>query len=71
MTAGTASSDDYTPALEDECERLFEFRRARFESLGLNEFQAFALADAHVDWHDAERLIKSGCPADVAVDILL
>ena len=71
MTAGTASSDDYSPAVEDEYERLFAFRQGRFRELGFNPFQALALAEAHVDWHDAERLIKRKCSPDVAVDILL
>jgi hypothetical protein len=71
MTAGTASSDDYAPAVVDEYERLFAFRLERFKGLGFNEYQAFTLAEAHVDWHDAERLRRGKCPTDVAVDILI
>lgn len=42
----------------------------RFRHLGFNELQAETLADAGVDWHEAERLIDKGCDHLVALDIL-
>ena len=79
MTAGTvsggpsggSSGDDHPDPGDDEYERLFEFRERRFLAIGFNHFQAVALAVAQADWHEAESLVKDGCPLDVAIDILL
>lgn len=52
-------------------EITLSFVETELLGLGFNPFQAAALAEAHADWHRAERLIRLGCPHDVAVDILL
>ncbi|GIV03965.1 MAG: hypothetical protein KatS3mg015_2795 [Fimbriimonadales bacterium] len=43
----------------------------QLRALGFNEFQARALADAGISWHEAERLIRRGCPLELALDLLL
>jgi hypothetical protein len=55
----------------DEYERLLSYREEMFGKLGFNSFQGAALADANVDWHDADKLLKSGCSHETAVDLLL
>jgi hypothetical protein len=51
---------------------LHQWRFWRFRSIGFDEAVATLLADADVDWHDAERLVRvRGCPADIAAKILL
>lgn len=55
----------------DEFERVLSHREMMFRSLGLNDWQAVALAESGADWHEAERLIKKGCPIETVVDLLL
>lgn len=42
------------------------WRRQRMISLGADAELAATIADSDVDVHDIERLIKAGCPLDVA-----
>ena len=42
----------------------------RFRDLGFNIRQRKALIRAGADWHEAEKLIRSGCPLDITFDIL-
>lgn len=43
---------------------------SRFMGLGFDLKHAGQLADEGADWRDAERLLKEGCPVDIAYDIL-
>ena len=51
-------------------EKTLSWVEQQFRTLGFNELQAVALADAGADWHEAQRLIRSGCPFLTAVDLL-
>ena len=42
----------------------------RFRDLGFNIRQRKALIRAGADWHEADKLIRSGCPLDITFDIL-
>ena len=39
--------------------------------LGFDERTAARLVDAHVDWHEAKKLLEQGCSEERAVEILL
>jgi hypothetical protein len=39
--------------------------------LGFDELRAARLVDAHVDWHEAKKLLEQGCSEERAVEILL
>ena len=54
-----------------EAERVLANIELRFLELGFNPLQAAALAESGADWHEAERLLVSGCSLETAVDILL
>ena len=71
MTAPVKPEDVTETREADEYERLLSFREQMFRQLGFNDFQGVALAEAHVDWHSAEDLLKRGCPKETAVDLLL
>ena len=51
-------------------EKTLSWVEQQFRTLGFNELQAVALADAGADWHEAQRLIRSGCPFLTVVDLL-
>ena len=51
-------------------EKTLSWVEQQFRELGFNELQAVALAEAGADWHEAQRLLKSGCPFLTAVDLL-
>jgi alpha-tubulin suppressor-like RCC1 family protein len=53
---------------EDE---VFRWRREQFRQLGLNEFQATELAASDADLGQARYLLGSGCPPQLALQILL
>ena len=59
------------PRPPDEYEKLLAFEEQMFAALGFNEWQAIALAEAGVSWHDAKPLIERGCKHETAVDLLL
>jgi hypothetical protein len=49
---------------------LHRWHITRFAGLGFDRPEAEALELAHVDWHEAEDLIRHGCPAETAIRIL-
>lgn len=53
-----------------EAERVFTYGVLMFEGLGFTPPQAERLVTEGADWHDAERLVKRGCPTDIAFDLL-
>lgn len=59
------------PATEGQVDaQVFLWRRERFLLLGFNRRQASRLAAVQADWHQADELLRSGCPVLVAFDIL-
>ncbi len=50
--------------------RLYEWRLQRLEGLGFNRYQADALIDRGVDWHEAERMVARVSDVDIAFDLL-
>jgi hypothetical protein len=55
-----------------EIERIEEWRRERLEAAGYPPDAAVRLAERHdIDLHRALDLVESGCPIDLAVQILL
>lgn len=56
-----------SPTDEEKTETWVE---ERFRELGFNELQSRALTVVRADWHDAKRLLESGCSHLTAVDIL-
>lgn len=71
MTATYPHEDpgDETRVPSDD-EKTLSWVEQQFRTLGFNELQAVALADAGADWHEAQRLIRSGCPYLTVVDLL-
>lgn len=55
----------------DEYEKVLSHREQMFRGLGFNEYQSVALAEASADWHQADGLLKKGCPPDTVLDLLL
>ena len=53
-----------------DAEKTETWVEERFRELGFNELQSRALAVVRADWHDAKRLLESGCSHLTAVDIL-
>jgi hypothetical protein len=58
--------------IESELDRIVRWRSEELERAGYAPDGAAALAARlEVDLHEAIDLVKSGCPADIAVRILL
>lgn len=53
----------------DETVHMELFQVAMFQQLGVRRDLAVKLVDEHVDWHEVDRLLKAGCPLDLAVKI--
>lgn len=62
---------DDGPRAPTEWEIVLSWEEEQFRHLGLNDYQAAALTDAGISWHEAERLVRRGCPLHVVVDLLL
>lgn len=59
------------PASEGQVDvEVFLWRRERFLLLGFNRRQASRLAAVQADWHQADSLLRDGCPVVTAFDIL-
>ena len=59
-------------ATETEIERIEQWRAEELERAGYSARDAARLAARHdVDLHLAVQLLRQGCPADLALDILL
>jgi len=71
VATGPDLSGQDEPRPPTEAERVLASVELRFLELGFNPLQAAALAEAHADWHEAERLLVSGCSLETAIDILL
>jgi hypothetical protein len=57
-----------TPTVDDE---VFRWRLEQFRQLGLNDSQAAELAASEADLGQARYLLASGCPPELALQILL
>lgn len=68
MEEETSEETDIEPGTPHD--DVWRWRIDEFRRLGFNLRQRAVLADAYVATHDAERLIKAGCPPDLAFDIL-
>ena len=67
MTAANMTVDR-----ETEAERVVNWRREELERAGYERTAARKLAErTYVDLHRAVALVRTGCPADTAVEILL
>lgn len=49
--------------------RVFEWRRERLQALGFPSRAATRLALSDIDVHELERLIRHGCPPELAARI--
>lgn len=49
---------------------MFLWVRHQFVLLGFTRRQASRLADLRSSWHDAETLLKAGCPLELVFDLL-
>lgn len=56
---------------QTEDERIFATRMHNFLLLGFEESDADMLAASDVDWHEVERLVRLGCPPELAAQIVL
>jgi hypothetical protein len=57
---------------KDEREQVRRWRILQLERAGYNRYDAFVLSgDLQVDLHRAQELLERGCPAPVALQILL
>jgi hypothetical protein len=62
------------PPEEERSREEMKLRSWQFDNLvrlGFDELAAARLVDAHVDWHEAEKLLEQGCSEERAVEILL
>ncbi len=66
-----AAEEQSEPRAPDDFERLLSYREEMFRSLRFNQWQAVSLAECGCDWHEAERLLKKGCPHETVLDLLL
>jgi hypothetical protein len=53
----------------EEEQLIHEWRTDQLELLGLSRVIAEAFA-SQVDWHEVANLVKRGCPADLALEII-
>jgi len=53
----------------EEEQLIHEWRTEQLELLGLSRIVAEAFA-SQVDWHEVANLVKLGCPADLALEII-
>lgn len=51
-------------------DRVYVWRADRLIELGLPLHDAVELAATRIDWHDAERLVRRGCPPHTVARIL-
>jgi hypothetical protein len=58
-----------TPSNTDA--EMFRYRKTRLMALGFDGVLLELLVESPADIHEAERLVKSGCPLDTAAHILL
>lgn len=64
-------SEDVEPRKPDEYEIVLSHREQMFrEVLGFSDSASIILAEFGADWHEAEKLLKAGCPRDVALNLL-
>jgi hypothetical protein len=59
---------DMESARESEENRVYAWRVEQLARLGLSTVIADAVA-ALVDWHDVARLVQTGCPPELALEI--
>jgi hypothetical protein len=63
---------DQPQTIDTDDERVLEWRAWCLVSAGYDIEDAYRIAaDTRIDLHDAIDLVEAGCPADLAVDILL
>lgn len=55
----------------DEYERVLSHREQMFRDvLGFSFEASIILAESNADWHEAARLLDSGCPKHIALNLL-
>jgi hypothetical protein len=64
-TADIDQSDD----VDQEAAAVTEWRAGQLERLGVSRLLAGIFAP-DVDWHEVERLVKRGCPPELALAIV-
>ena len=69
MTKATAITDD-TVIIRVQGSAEITWRTQRMVSLGADAELAAKIADSDADVHDIERLLKAGCPLDLAWTIV-
>jgi hypothetical protein len=69
MSKTTAISDD-TVIIRVQGSAEITWRTQRMVSLGADAELAAKIADSDADVHDIERLLKAGCPLDLAWTIM-
>jgi hypothetical protein len=65
----TAAQTESPENIDPESGAVHAWRVSRLAALGLARPVAEAIAD-RVDWHEVARLVRSGCPASLAVRIV-
>lgn len=64
-------SEDVEPRKPDEYEVVLSHREQMFRDvLGFSVAASIILAEHGADWHEAEKLLKAGCPKDLALELL-
>ncbi len=69
MTKATAITDD-TVIIRVQGSAEISWRTTRLVSLGADPELAATIADSDADVHDIERLLKAGCPLELAWTIV-
>jgi hypothetical protein len=71
MAVSSSAAAPKEPPLFDEEVDVFRWRAEQFRQLGFDEVEASDLAASSADLGQARYLLGSGCPASLALAILL
>lgn len=52
-------------------EEILEYRKSEYARMGFPDYLTEYLAATFIDLHEMERLLKNGCPHDLAMEILI
>ena len=56
--------------LIDEEIQVEIWNRNQLLTLGFSEFDAVSMTEQRISWHDVAKLLNSGCPKELAIEIL-
>jgi hypothetical protein len=69
--ANTSLTPSEPPPLHELEDDVFHWRQEQFRQLGLNDAEAIELAASKADLGQARYVLESGCPPQLALQILL